>query len=193
MDGYEEQRDQIKFEASKVLDLFSTFESKKKALDIQKESCSDEVQVKQVLMSRIKELESQQDNFTHGKFETDKLIMMSQQRQLDLLGQIKIVDDNIQNVSLRLNHVEGQKKESVTETMRKELNYKSEQLKSESERNYLKQEAEELKKKLIGMVKVLESRDNQMTKIDQKIEELIRLRQELTSTKENDLNSLLNF
>jgi ppGpp synthetase/RelA/SpoT-type nucleotidyltranferase len=66
-------------------------------------------------------------------------------------------------------------------------------LKSESERNYLKQEAEELKKKLIGMVKVLESRDNQMTKIDQKIEELIRLRQELTSTKENDLNSLLNF
>jgi hypothetical protein len=69
------------------------------------------------------------------------------------------VDDNIQNISLRLNHVEALKKERVAESMRKELSYKTELLKSENEKSSLRQEAEELKNKLIGMVKILDSRD----------------------------------
>jgi hypothetical protein len=66
-------------------------------------------------------------------------------------------------------------------------------IQGESDKKNLKQEAEELKIKLVSMVKLFESRDSQMSKIDQKIDELIRLRKEITLNKENDLNSLLQF
>lgn len=193
MDGYEDQRNQIKSEAKAVLDLLQTYESKKKALEVQKELCSDEIQVKQVLMDRIKELEGRQESKREGKFDADNQIMKSQQRQLELMGQLKLVDDQMNSISQKLKFVESQKKERVTEMMKNELSYKTMLIQGESDKNTLKQEAEELKNKLVSMVKLFESRDSQMSKIDQKIDELIRLRKEITANKENDLNSLLQF
>lgn len=67
----------------------------------------------------------------------------------------------------------------MSESIKKETEYKQELFSKERNKADLRREAEELKNKTLDMNQVLGARDTQMTKIDEKINELIRLRKEI--------------
>lgn len=110
-----------------------------------------------------------------------------------MLAQVKIVDDEISSITQRLNFIDAAKKETFGDLSKKEIEYKELILRAERERAELKSIAEELKRRAVEMNRILGSRDSQMSKIDEKINDLIRIRKEIAIGRESDLQNLLNF
>lgn len=191
--NHEEHRTNLKSEAVDMIELAQAYEEKVKLLQIAKEKCSDDSQIKNVLMMRIKDLESVQNTKQTDKYNYDHDILVVQQRQSDALGCIKLLEDQMGNLGPRFSYVETSKKELINESTKKELRYKEELLRSEHHKIELREEAEILKNKIIALHKVLDNRDSSMNKIDQKIEELIKLRKDLSYNRDRDIENLLNF
>jgi hypothetical protein len=112
---------------------------------------------------------------------------------MEYIAKVKIVEDEISSIGQRLNFVDSSKKEVFGDLSRKEMEYKEQIIRAERERAELRQVAEELKKRGQEMNRILGTRDNQMSKIDEKINELIKMRKEIAIGRENDLQNLLNF
>lgn len=107
--------------------------------------------------------------------------------------QVKILDDEIASITQRLNFIDAAKRDTFGDLSKKEIEYKEQISRAEKERAELKSVAEELKRRVVEMNRILGSRDTQMSKIDEKINELIRIRKEIAIGRETDLQNLLNF
>jgi len=97
------------------------------------------------------------------------------------------VDDEIASITQRLNFIDAGKKETFGDLSKKEIDYKEQIMRAEREKSEMRSIAEELKRRVVEMNRVLGTRDTQMSKIDEKINELIRIRKEIAVGRESDL------
>lgn len=97
------------------------------------------------------------------------------------------MDDEIASITQRLNFIDAGKKETFGDLSKKEIDYKEQIMRAEREKSEMRSIAEELKRRVVEMNRVLGTRDTQMSKIDEKINELIRIRKEIAVGRESDL------
>lgn len=97
------------------------------------------------------------------------------------------MEDEIASITQRLNFIDAGKKETFGDLSKKEIDYKEQIMRAEREKSEMRSIAEELKRRVVEMNRVLGTRDTQMSKIDEKINELIRIRKEIAVGRESDL------
>lgn len=189
-ENHEEYRNNIKVDCQLSIELQTIIEEKQKLVDIAREKCDDETQIKNVLMMRIKDLEALQDQKMNNQYDYETEIITVQQKISDHSGIIQITEDQISSLGTRCNFLETNKKEQVDQILKKENMYKEQILNAQKEKQELRQTAEDYKNRVENMNKLLGVRDTQMNQIDLKIDQLIRLKQELTQTRNNELDKL---
>ena len=111
--------------------------------------------------------------------ETDETIINIRQRQQSYQEKFEAINSKLNAVQRKLHELERGKKDMVDITLKKERIYKAELIREDEDKRRLQEELEVLMARAERLDQVVNKKDNQMLMLDQKIAELIEIRQKM--------------